>query len=83
MGAFFRSDIIDTKTTGFVFLLMLSCGRILLFRNPALQYAGIDRLQIVGVGSLHINGPLEWLPRPAPVLSLLVLPLPVTGSSSR
>ena len=61
MGAFFRYDIIDTKTTGFAFLLILSCGRILLFRSPALQYAGTDRLQIVGVGSLHINGPLEMV----------------------
>ena len=61
MGAFFRSDLIDTKTTGFVFLLILSCGRILLFINPALQYAGTVRLQIVGVGSLHINGPLEMV----------------------
>ena len=59
MGAFFRYDIIDTKTTRFIFLLILCCGRILLFRSPALQYAGTDRLQIVGVGSLHINGPLE------------------------
>ena len=61
MGAFFRYDIIDTKTTGFAFLLILSCWRILLFRSPALQYAGTDRLQIVGVGSLHINGPLEMV----------------------
>ena len=61
MGAFFRYDIIDTKTTGFVFLLILSCGRILLFRSPALQYAGTDRLQIVGVGGLHINGPLKMV----------------------
>ena len=61
MGAFFRYDVIDTKTTGFVFLLILSCRRILLFRSPALQYAGTDRLQIVGVGSLHINGPLEMV----------------------
>ena len=64
MGAFFRYDIIDSKTTGFAFLLILSCGRILLFRSPALQYAGTDRLQIVGVGSLHINGPLEMVALP-------------------
>ena len=64
MGAFFRYDIIDTKTTGFAFLLILSCERILLFRSPALQYAGTDRLQIVGVGSLHINGPLEMVDLP-------------------
>ena len=61
MGAFFRYDIIDTKTTGFAFLLILSCGRILLYRSPALQYAGTDRLQIVGVSSLHISGPLEMV----------------------
>ena len=64
MRAFFRYDIIGTKTTGFVFLLVLSCVRILLFRSPTLQYAGTDRLQMIGAGSLHINGPLEMVTSP-------------------
>ena len=58
MGGFSRYDTIDTKTTKDVFLLMLSCGRILSLGSPALQYAGTDRLQIVGVGSLHVEIPL-------------------------
>ena len=52
------------RQLGLFFFLILSCGRIILFRSPALQYAGTDRLQIVGVGSLHINGPLEMVASP-------------------
>ena len=58
MGGFFRNDIINTKTTAFVFLLILPCGRILLLGSPALHYAGTDRLQMVGVGSLYLDSPL-------------------------
>ena len=58
MGGFSRYDFIDTKTTKDAFLLILSCGRILSLGSPALQYAGTDRLQIVGVGSLHVEIPL-------------------------
>ena len=65
MGVFFRYDIIGTKTTGFVFLLVLPSVRILLFRSPALQYAGTDRLQMVGAGSLHINCQLEMVALPS------------------
>ena len=55
MGWFSRDDIVSTKTGGFGFLLILSRGRILLWGSPALHYAGTDRLQMVGVGSLHVD----------------------------
>ena len=42
----------------FLFLLTLPCERFLLLGSPALQYAGTDRLQIVGVGSLLVESPL-------------------------
>ena len=58
MEGFSRYDIIDTKTTKDVFLLILSCGRIPSLGSPALQYAGTDRLQMVGVGGLHVEMPL-------------------------
>ena len=58
LEGFSRYDIINTKTTKDAFLLILSCGRILSLGSPALQYAGTDRLQIVGVGSLHVEIPL-------------------------
>ena len=58
LGGFSRYDIINTKTTKDAFLLILSCGRILSLGSPALYYAGTDRLQIVGVGSLHVEIPL-------------------------
>ena len=55
MGGFSRYDIVGTKTGGFDFLLILSGGRVLLWGSPALHYAGTDRLQMVGVGSLHVD----------------------------
>ena len=55
MGGFSRDDIVGTKTGGFGLLLILSRGRILLWGSPALHYAGTDRLQMVGVGSLHVD----------------------------
>ena len=58
LGGFSRYDIINTKTTKDAFLLILSCGRILSLGSPALQYAGTNRLQIVGLGSLHAEIPL-------------------------
>ena len=57
-GKFSRYGIINTKTTGFVFLFILPFARILSLGSPALQYAGTDRLQMVGVGSLHVDDPL-------------------------
>ena len=67
LGGFSRYDIINTKTTKDAFLLILSCGRILSLGSPALQYAGTDRLQIVGVGSLHVQqNPIGgWVLRPS------------------
>ena len=61
-----RNGKVDTKITGFVFLLILPCGRFLSSGSPALHYAGTDRLQMVGVGSLHVDSPL--------VLSSLSIP---------
>ena len=58
LGGFSRYDIINTETTKDAFLLILSCGRILSLGSPALYYAGTDRLQIVGVGSLHVEIPI-------------------------
>ena len=43
MGGFSRNDIIDTKRTrGFLFLLILPCGRFLLLGNRALHNASTD-----------------------------------------
>ena len=47
--------IIDTKTIWFVFLLLLPCWRVFFLGSPALHYAGADRLQMVGVRSLHVD----------------------------
>ena len=54
MGGFSRYGMVDTLTIGLVFLLILPCERNALFRSPVLHHAGTYRLQIVGVGSLHV-----------------------------
>ena len=51
--------IVDTTTIWFVFLLILSCWRVFFLGSPALHNAGTDRLQMVGVRSLHVDG--SWL----------------------
>ena len=51
--------IVDTKTTSFVFLLILPRWRVFFLGSPALHYAGTDRLQMVGVRSLHVDR--SWL----------------------
>ena len=51
--------IVDTKTIWFVFLLMLPRWRVFFIGSPALHYAGPDRLQMVGVRSLHVDR--SWL----------------------
>jgi len=51
--------IVDTKTIWFVFLLILSCWRVFFLGSPALHNAGADRLQMVGVRSLQVDG--SWL----------------------
>ena len=48
-------DIVDTKTIWFVFLLILPRWRVFFLGSPALHYAGTDRLQMVGVRSLHVG----------------------------
>ena len=52
-------DIVDTKTIWFVFLLILPCWRVFFSGSPALHNAGTDRLQMVGVRSLHVDR--SWL----------------------
>ena len=42
-----------------VFLLILPCWRVFFLGSPALHYAGADRLQMVGVRSLHVDR--SWL----------------------
>ena len=51
--------IVDTKTIWFVFLLILPCWRVFFLGSPALHNAGTDRLQMVGVRSLHVDS--SWL----------------------
>ena len=51
--------IIDAKTIWFVLLLILLCWRAFFLGSPALHYAGTDRLQMVGVCSLHVER--SWL----------------------
>ena len=58
-GYFGCLGIIDTKTIWFVFLLLLPCWRVFFLGTPALHYAGADRLQMVGVRSLHVDR--SWL----------------------
>ena len=62
--------IVDTKTISFVFLLILPCWRVFFLGSPALHNAGTDRLQMVGVRSLHVDR--SWLlvssySRPRPI----------------
>ena len=47
--------IVDTKTILFVFLLILPRWRVFFLGSPALHNAGTDRLQMVGVRSLHVD----------------------------
>ena len=49
--------IVDTKTIWFVFLSILPCWRVFFLGSPALHNAGTDRLQMVGVRSLPVDGP--------------------------
>ena len=51
--------IVDTKTIWFVFLLILPDWRVFFLGSPALHNAGTDRLQMVGVRSLHVDR--SWL----------------------
>ena len=51
--------IVDTKTIWFLFLSILPCWRVFFLGSPALHNAGTDRLQMVGVRSLHVDG--SWL----------------------
>ena len=51
--------IIDTKTICFVFLSILPRWRVFFSGSPALHCAGTDRLQMVGVRSLHVDR--SWL----------------------
>ena len=51
--------IVDTKTTSFVFPLILPRWRVFFLGSPALHYVGTDRLQMVGVRSLHVDR--SWL----------------------
>ena len=55
----FWRGIVDIKTIWFVFLLILLCWRVFFLGSPALHYAGTDRLQMVGVRSLHADR--SWL----------------------
>ena len=51
--------IVDKKTVWFVFLLIFPRWRVFFLGSPALHYAGTDRLQMVGVSSLHVDR--SWL----------------------
>ena len=45
----------------FVFLLILPCWRVFFLGSPALHNVGTDRLQMVGVRSLHVDRSRSWL----------------------
>ena len=51
--------IVNTKTILFAFLLILPRWRVFFLGSPALHNAGTDRLQMVGVRSLHVES--SWL----------------------
>ena len=51
--------IVDIKTIQFVFSLILYCWRVFSLGSPALRNVGTDRLQMVGVRSLHVDR--SWL----------------------
>ena len=71
-------DIVDTKTIWFVFLLILPCWRVFFSGSPALHNAGTDRLQMVGVCSLHVDS-LRLLVRSSDVVSIVLPPTTLEG----
>ena len=71
-------DIVDTKTIWFVFLLILPCWRVFFLGSPALHNAGTDRLQMVGVRSLHVDS-LRLLVRSSDVVSIVLPPTNLEG----
>ena len=71
-------DIVDTKTIWFVFLLILPCWRVFFLGSPALHNAGTDRLQMVGVRSLHVDS-LRLLVRSSDVVSIILPPTTLEG----
>ena len=70
--------IVDTKTIWFVFLLILPCWRVFFLGSPALHNAGTDRLQMVGVRSLHVDS-LRLLVRCSDVVSIILPPTTLEG----
>ena len=58
-----------------VFLLILPCWRVFFLGSPALHNAGTDRLQMVGVRSLHVDS--VWLHcflRPPDIVTIVLPP---------
>ena len=70
--------IVNTKTIWFVFLLILPCWRVFFLGSPALHNAGTDRLQMVGVRSLHVDS-LRLLVRCSDVVSIILPPTTLEG----
>ena len=67
-------NIVDTKTIWFVFLLILPRWRVFFLGSPALHYAGTDRLQMVGVRSLHVDRSWLFIPPDLRVACSVLLP---------
>ena len=61
-----------------VFLLILPCWRVFFLGSPALHNAGTDRLQMVGVCSLHVDS-LRLLVRSSDVVSIVLPPTTLEG----
>jgi len=69
-----------------VFLLILSCWRVFFLGSPALNNAGTECRQMVGVRSLHFDSVwLDWFLRPPDIVSIVLPPkllkYVVTGTS--
>ena len=81
MGEFSRYGSVGIKTNGNVFLSVLPRGRNLFIGNPASHHAGTDRLQMVGVSSLHTTKRAfgERLLRAVGVVSSFILLKAVMG----
>ena len=53
---------------------MLPCWRVFFLGSPALHNVGTDRLQMVGVRSLHVDNYAAWALRPPDVVNIVLPP---------
>ena len=61
------------------FLLILPCWRVFFLGSPALHYAGTDRLQMIGVSSLHVDRSWQLVSSSSGSLQQCFIPPKVLG----